>query len=53
MWLGGFLTVVGLVLMVVGVRAALGRPRPVNLGGALLAPAGLIVAFIGVVRLLG
>ena len=44
--------VVGLVLAVMGLRLALGRRRPVNLMGMLLAPLGLLVALLGTGRLL-
>jgi len=45
------LIVVGLGAMVAGVRVATERRRPVDLFGALLAPAGLMVAFVGVLLL--
>lgn len=50
--LGFALVLVGVVLAVLGVRVALERPRPLNLAGMLLAPAGLALALLGVGRLL-
>jgi anthranilate phosphoribosyltransferase len=50
---GAALVVTGIVLGVAGVRVALERPRPLNLLGMLLAPAGMALAFVGVARLLG
>lgn len=52
MLLGVFLIATGLALVVVGVVLATERPRPLNLAGALLAPLGLLLAFLGVARLL-
>ena len=52
MLLGGFLVASGLALTVVGVVLATGRPRPIDLAGALLAPLGLGLAFLGAARLL-
>lgn len=46
------LSIVGLVLCVYGVSLATGRRRPVDLLGALLAAAGLAIAFLGAGRLL-
>lgn len=43
---------VGAALCVTGVRYATGRPRPLDLVGALLAPAGLLIGYLGVARLL-
>ena len=51
-FLGGFLIVAGLAVMVTGVRIATQKPRPANIGGALLAPLGLAIAFLGAARLL-
>jgi hypothetical protein len=51
MVLGAFLVLVGVVLAVSGVRLATERPRPANLGGMLLAPAGLLLALLGAARL--
>jgi hypothetical protein len=44
------LTLAGSALGVFGLRIALERPRPLNLLGMLLAPAGLALAFAGVGR---
>ena len=52
MVLGAVLVVIGLALAVVGVRLATERPRPIDLGGALLGPAGLLVALVGAGRML-
>jgi lysophospholipase L1-like esterase len=51
MW-GLVLVVAGLALSGFGVRLALERPRPVNLLGMLLAPAGLALALLGLGRVL-
>ena len=51
MW-GFALVLAGLALAGLGVRLALERPRPLNLGGMLLAPLGLCLAFLGVGRML-
>ncbi len=48
---GGLLVLVGGVFTVVGVRAATEKRRPASLGGALLAPAGLLLAYLGAARL--
>jgi lysophospholipase L1-like esterase len=51
MW-GFALILVGGALGALGVRVALERPRPLNLAGMLLAPAGLAIALLGVGRVL-
>lgn len=43
----------GAALAAWGTRLALTRPRPANLGGMLLAPLGLLVAYGGVAWLIG
>jgi lysophospholipase L1-like esterase len=50
--LGLALVLAGAALAGLGVRVALERPRPMNLAGMLLAPAGLGLALLGVGRLL-
>jgi len=45
------LVVVGLALAVTGLRLATEKRRPASLAGALLAPAGLGIAFLGAARL--
>jgi hypothetical protein len=50
----GFLMIAaGLGLAGTGVRLSLGGRRPRDLGGMLLAPAGLFLAYLGVARWLG
>jgi len=49
---GGLLVCVGLVLAASGMRLATERRRPVDIGGALLAATGLLVALLGAGRLL-
>jgi lysophospholipase L1-like esterase len=48
--LGLALVLAGAALAGLGVRVALERPRPLNLAGMLLAPAGLVLALLGVGR---
>jgi len=45
------LVLVGLALAVIGLRVATEQRRPASLAGALLAPAGLWLAFLGAARL--
>lgn len=52
MLLGVVLIVFGGALAVVGVRLAMGRARPADLGGMVLAPLGVVVALLGAGRLL-
>jgi hypothetical protein len=47
---GAALVVVGSTLAVVGLRMAFERPRPLNLLGMLVAPAGLALALAGIGR---
>lgn len=50
--LGGLLMVVGVALAGAGLRLATSRPRPIDLGGGLLAALGVLMALLGVGRLL-
>lgn len=48
---GGLLVLAGIALTTWGLRIATERRRPTSLFGALVAPAGLALAFLGAARL--